>query len=577
MLTHFPPSDTYTGMASVSDVWSAMANNKQKDLSSSSLLLYGFGDGGGGPTAEMIENLRCVDSIAGLPQIKHRSPVDFFKELERVEGLPEWRGEMYLEFHRGTFTSQANTKRDNRKCEQFLRIAEFVATMRQLFEFVQYPQSDIDACWKNLLTMQFHDILPGSSIEAVYKDADSTFKSVLETCKKIIGTSDSSTALFNSTSVHRFDVVEGKMYESKPFSYAFNIYPKSLKINKHFGEYAIDNQYIECKFSSEGKLTGLLCKNTNKEALARSLRFMLYEDMPLVWDAWDVEIYTKEKGKEVLPRIINCSESANMVVLILELQISNKSKAIVNVVIDSIHQFVNYTLDVDWNEAHKLLCVEVPVNVNSEFASFECPFGITRRPTTQNTTWDKAKFETCGHRFADLSEPGHGIALLNESKYGYSVIGNVMSMSLLRAPKRPDPNCDMGKHQFSFAIYPHDGDMTKVIGQAISYNCPLVPLPRYIDTDACFFSIDTACLILETIKMKYGNAHSIIIRMYESIGSRGVATLYINPVFKVNYVYKCSDYLENSSTQLSPRQVGDSGKFPIPYAPFEVITLQLDF
>ena len=140
MLTHFPPSDTYTGMASVSEMWNSMVNNKQKDVSSSALALYGFGDGGGGPTAEMIERLHSINSIAGLPQIKHQPPVDFFKELERVEGLPQWCGEMYLEFHRGTFTSQANTKRNNRKCEQFLRISEFVATMKYLFDSVQYPQ-----------------------------------------------------------------------------------------------------------------------------------------------------------------------------------------------------------------------------------------------------------------------------------------------------------------------------------------------------------------------------------------------------------------------------------------------------
>ena len=304
---------------------------------------------------------------------------------------------------------------------------------------------------------------------------------------------------------------------------------------------------------------------------------MLYEDMPLVWDAWDVEIYTKEKGKELLPKVVDYSESENEVILTLELEISNNSKAIVSVVIDSVHHFVNYTLDINWDEAHKLLCVEVPVNVNCEFASFECPFGIVRRPTTQNTTWEMAKFETCGHRFADLSEPGHGVALLNESKYGYSVIGNTMSMSLLRAPKRPDLNCDIGNHQFSFAIYPHDGDITKVVSQAISYNSPLVSLPRYIDADGCFFSVDTACLILETIKMKYDSARSIIIRMYESIGSRGVAALYANLVFKVNYAYKCSDYLENLGTKFDLCRVDDSGKFLIPYVPFEVITLQLDF
>jgi alpha-mannosidase len=577
LLTHFPPNNTYTAMASVSDVWTSMVNNAQKDLSNSSLVLYGFGDGGGGPTAEMIERLHRINSVAGLPQIKHQSPVNFFKELERVGGLPQWCGEMYLEFHRGTLTSQANTKRNNRKCEQLLRVSEFVATMRRLFDFVEYPQKEIDACWKDLLTMQFHDILPGSSIEVVYKDADVTFKSILEGCKGIVEASGSNAALFNPTSVHRLDVIDGKVYESKSFSYSVSVFSEVVTITKNAAEYTINTQQIECRFSSEGRLTNLHCKSTNKEALSGPLRFMLYEDMPLVWDAWDVEIYTKEKGRELLPRIVSYSKSENKAILILELEISSKSKAIVNVVTDSVHHFVNYTLDIDWDETHKLLCVEVPVNVNCEFASFECPFGIVRRPTVQNTTWEMAKFETCGHRFADLSEPGHGVALLNESKYGYSVIGNVMSMSLLRAPKRPDSNCDIGKHQFSFAIYPHDGDMTKVIGQAISYNCPLVSLPRYVDPDDRLFSIDTSCLILETVKMKHDSTRSIIVRMYESIGSRGVTALYVHPVFKINYAYKCSDYLENSNTQLVSCQVDESGNFLISYSPFEVVTLQLDF
>ena len=187
------------------------------------------------------------------------------------------------------------------------------------------------------------------------------------------------------------------------------------------------------------------------------------------------------------------------------------------------------------------------------------------------------KFKACGHRFVDLSEPKHGVALLNESKYGHSVIGNVMSLSLLRAPKRPDQNCDIGEHHFSFAIYPHDGDMTKIVNQTISYNCPLIPLPQYINPSDTFFSLDTACLILETVKMKHDSTRSIILRLYKSIGSRGIASLCINPIFKIDYVYKCSDYLEDSNTQLDLCQIDHLGRFRIPYAPFEIITLQLDF
>lgn len=552
-----------------------MSNNKQNDRSNASLLLYGFGDGGGGPTEEMITRLLRIDSIAGLPAIIHDTPEKFFDELSRAKKLPTWTGEMYLEFHRGTFTSQANTKKNNRRLEQLLRIVELFSVIRRLQDGAEYPHETIDNLWKHLLTLQFHDILPGSSIGKVYRDAAETYAWIESECKKLLDIKPAS-PLYNPTGVSRYDLIDGRVWRSDPFSPSRVVdFNESPKITKENDCYTLSNAKIECKLALDGTLLALYNKQTGKFATVDASRFMLYEDMPLLWDAWDVEIYTKEKGREVKGTVLDHFNEKQIAGLCLNLEISERSCAHARISLASFDAKISYHVTVNWDESHKLFCVEFPVNVLSDNASFECPFGITQRRTNQNTTWEQAKFESCGHRFADLSEMGSGVALINDSKYGYSIIGSTIALSLLRAPKQPDDKCDLGKHEFNFSLFSHDGSLAKVVDEATAFNCELVRMQAAFSDS--LFSTDNEFVKMETIKMKNASSQTLILRLYESVGSRGLLNLTINKLIRVNYVYKCSDYLEMADTKLDKIVPKASGAYPIDFTPFEVITLQIDF
>lgn len=490
VLCHMAPSETYTADANWGDVKRSVSQHKSLDQDKTSLLVFGKGDGGGGPTFGHLEKLRrcrgVSDTVGLLPRVKMGNSVeDFFDRLEKkaIEGTKyvTWYGELYFELHRGTYTTQANNKWNNRKTEVLLHDVEYMATLLSIKDRrYQYPKKDIDDMWENILLCQFHDCLPGSCIEMCYDDSGEVYASIFETGEGIIDDirtllgfgqleTDNFTAI-NTLPWARAEIV--KLPESrcsKDSKYALvHGNPGIVSVDKlsespqtaqpsasikevRAGVYQLSNDHYRLEVEG-GSITSLIDLSVNREIIAhgkKANQLVIFDDKPLYWQAWDVEVYHLESREELPSGDSEIVERGpHKVSLVTETKISEKSwiKTTISLAASVANQpsYVELISEVEWRENMKFLKVEFPVDIVNTEASYETQFGVIRRPTHYNTSWDMAKFEVCCHKWADLSENGYGVSILNDSKYGFATCGNVMRLSLLRAPKAPDAHADMG-------------------------------------------------------------------------------------------------------------------------------------
>ncbi|KAI8597961.1 glycosyl hydrolases family 38 N-terminal domain-containing protein, partial [Dissophora ornata] len=486
VLTHMAPCETYTAQADVGDMIRSIKKNRDLAFSNQSLLPYGNGDGGGGPNRSMLERIRRMKDIDGLPRCEMGGADGFFKSVEKeAKGLQEWKGELYFELHRGTYTSHGAIKKYNRKLEFVLRDIEIASTMCMNYgrEF-KYPKDDLDTFWKNLLLNQFHDVLPGSSIElanidarAIYKDIESKAKKLQDDILDCLYQSSKQPGeeeryiAFNTLGWPRSEIIEVpaqsgdnlQQYSAnnntgyvRVESGAFNFLDvaeakadnQRVRAFTSGQEIVMENEYIVAKFNQQGHLIGLYDKNEVRELIPEGQagnKLRLYDDMPLFWDAWDVEMYHLNTGKDAGTAKAKIGEVGPLrATLVVKHALTANSTAVQTIVLTASSPRLDFHTEVEWHESRVLLKVEFMWDICSDFATYDSQFGVVRRPTTYNTSVDYAKFEVCGHKFADLSEHGYGVALLNDCKFGYSCHGNTMRLSLLRSPKAPDANCDMG-------------------------------------------------------------------------------------------------------------------------------------
>ncbi|EEQ88551.1 alpha-mannosidase [Blastomyces dermatitidis ER-3] len=636
VLCHMTPAETYTASAHFGDVRRSVTQHKSMDQDNTSLLVFGKGDGGGGPTFEHLEKLRRLRGMSDkgelLPRVTMGSTVDdFFAKLEEKAAngteFVTWYGELYFELHRGTYTTQAKNKLYNRKSEFVLRDVELLATLATLKDpNYKYPKKDIDDMWESVLLCQFHDCLPGSSIEMCYDDSDKEYAKVFATgsrlrkeALKVLGFSsqesraDRGLVAINSLPWPRSEIVrvdDTSTASGKP-QYALAkggmgviaIQPLgsvrspsvSLKEVKP-GVFRLSNSKLSLEVSN-GVITSLVDLEEKREVIAKggkANQLVIFDDKPLYWQAWDVEVYHLESRKELKSETTKIAEnSPHRVSVVTETKISDKSwvKSTISLTATTGDStpLVEMTSEVEWQETMKFLKVEFPVDIVNTEASYESQYGITRRPTHYNTSWDMAKFEVCCHKWADLSEAGYGVSILNDSKYGFATCGNLMRLSLLRAPKAPDANADMGRHHIRYAIMPHKGPLdARTVRAGYNFNNPLVVQPAS-GTEAsqlfdAFSLKGSSSLILDTIKrgeddedvsrgdFKPRPGRSIILRIYESLGgkSRGSITTKL-PVKKV---WKCN-VLEDDLEQLAVVQKTGAAEVDIELRAFEVATYRL--
>ncbi|MCE0522948.1 MAG: alpha-mannosidase [Methylacidiphilales bacterium] len=595
VLTHFPPSDTYNAMCTVEELLRHYSNFKDKERANESYMLFGFGDGGGGPTEEMLERLRRLKDVPGLPDVTIRKSQDFFARCEKDLTDPlVWKGELYFELHRGTYTTQAANKRDNRRSEEALHDVEFLASIAHLLKGARYPQAEINKLWEIVLLNQFHDIIPGSSINEVYQDSAKHYAQVLEATARL---RDAAAARFlpskakgphalalNTLSWPRREVakVPGRglsFVEAPAYGYAVTK-PQTttahpVSVAKSASGFTLENTLVRAKFDAQGRLTSFLDKRHDRECIepgAKGNQFVLFEDKPEKWDAWDVDIYHLEKRRHVgAVKKITVVESGPLRGSVeLEVEISPKCSLTQRISLAAESPRLDFESRVNWHETDQFLKVEFPLALRSEFATYEIQFGHVRRPTHFNTTWDFARFEVSAHRWADLSEPNFGVALLNDSKYGYACHANVLRLSLLRAPKSPDAFADMGEHHVRYALFPHENgpQLGGVIPEAAAFNQPL----RVSSTPAApqsksFFRLDNPAVVLDTVK-KAEDSGDLILRLYESHGAHQRTTLTLShSIEKAAQV----DLLETEGKPLRAAK----NKIRLSLRPFEVLTLKL--
>ncbi|KAL4077552.1 glycoside hydrolase family 38 protein [Scleroderma citrinum] len=661
VLCHMTPVDTYTAQATVEDVKKGITNHKNLESSDTALLVFGNGDGGGGALPKMLENLRRIRAVTNnhreLPPVSMGSTVEqFFKNIEREskEGstLPVWRGELYLEFHRGTYTSHGSIKKGNRKSEILLRDVERAATLATIFKSESndyvYPKNIIDDCWEKVLLNQFHDVLPGSSIGMVYKDAEKLYSEVRYDCHIMLeeafgvllaGTSSVSTApsslenilAFNSTPFPRQDVIEFSLPGGRSPSsvvqtsldgkhgYALidcqehdfigqstkiptNCSPVSVQSNgsDHF---VLRNSVIQLTIC-KGRITSLYDVVLRRELIQQGCTggIVIFDDKPNYWDAWDVEIHHLETRKPLEFSSVRVIAQGPLRASV-EAQVKyGKSTVKAKISLDAVNAtfkhdsrpLIRFDAVVDWHERHKILKFELPLDITNTFATYECQFGFVQRPTYKNTTLDAARFEVCGHKYADFSEYGYGVAILSESKYGFSCEGNVLRISLLRAATAPDAEQDQGTHEFSWAVMPHVGSFLEsdVPQAAYIFNSPLylrtVPFGgsgiEPVATKLPFSLHGAPNIFLETIKRgenddfeRSGGTKTLILRLYEAFGGHGRTQLKIAPHLRVLEAYT-TNLLEDQKDELklSPDAEDDMmSRLELEFRGFEVKTVKL--
>ncbi|KAM9854997.1 alpha-mannosidase 2C1 [Aulostomus maculatus] len=601
VLTHFPPGNSYEMKGKVEELVRTVNQNKDKGRANHSAVLFGFGDGGGGPTQLMLDRLQRVQDTDGLPKVQISSPEKLFSHLNADSALLcTWTGELFLELHNGTYTTQAQIKKDNRQCETLLHDIETASCLALcLDQTFQYPAVKLQELWRLLLLNQFHDVLPGSCIEMVVEDALRYYEDIrrdgavlLQNACMALGSNGNSPGVFNSLPWERHEVIQTQEGPGKPGLALVNVPSISVSPVKDTppmtpvcvtaqadGTVLMENGILQAVVNKDGTLASLYLVNGNREAISDGChgnQFVMFDDVPLYWDAWDVMDYHLQTRKPVLEvvqpvHVVSSDELRGIVSFTL--RISDKSTVTQELVLDAMCPYIKFNTHVKWEESHKFLKVEFPVKVHSPSATYEIQFGHLQRPTHRNTSWDWARFEVWGHKWADLSEHNFGVALLNDCKYGYSVYKNTMTLSLLRAPKAPDANADMGTHHFTYAVMPHTGSFqdASVIQCAYNLNFPLRSVQCSADAVPwSAFSTNTAAVIIETIKQAESRKGAFIVRVYESHGSSVTATLCTSLPLKE--AWHC-DLLERPNPD-QPAHVTSNG-IVLNFKPFQIVSLLL--
>jgi alpha-mannosidase len=609
VLTHFPPADTYNSMADVKEILYSQSNYKDLDRSKDAYLLFGYGDGGGGPTREMLEQVSRARNVDGLPRVEMRSPNAFFKRLEEnSQDLTTWVGELYFELHRGTYTTQANNKKYNRLSEFMLHDVEFLSAIAHVTHNYAYPTAEIDRLWKLVLTSQFHDIIPGSSIRLVYEDSNVHYQDVLGTgatlrnqaVVALLGQPAEQSkrmCALNTTGVQRSEVVEltegsaGAQFSAngtplviaKAPAYGYSVFTpqesvaQKVSVVDEGSQVVLENDQVRAVFQKDGTLTSLFDKRAGRESIEpekTANRFVIYDDQPNQWEAWDVDVFHLEKPlsnpKAKSCRVVEAGPLRAAVVF--EYDLSPTSTLVQTVQLNAISPRLDFNTEVDWHESQKFLKVEFPLNVRAQNATYEVQFGHLQRPTHFNTSWDMARFEVVAHRWGDLSDADFGVALLNDSKYGYATHGNVMRLSLLRAPNAPDPQADRGHHIFRYALLPHTGSpqTSGVIEEGYRFNMPLHLFPTTLtEGQTAYFEVTHPAVILDTVK-KAEDSDEIVVRLYEARGTSGTARLLSS--LPASAASRCN-LLEDVEPGPQPRWVDGGTEFA--FKPFELITFKL--
>jgi alpha-mannosidase len=634
---------TYNAMVTPEETEITFKHYQQKDVHDEVLTTFGHGDGGGGPMLEMLERLDVMKHAPALPHVKQGRAIEFFDRLNaKADKLPVWNAELYFEYHRGTYTSQARNKRNNRKAEVLYHRAEFIAAMATLVG-QPYPHDLLREGWHLLLLNQFHDIIPGSSIRAVYEDSEKDYARIFEIGEQVIAESikaitphlplkkgERGIVVLRSAGVvhdeediltipagwlkqHKAsgdDSLEAIQHEAD-HTY-ISVYQQSYMASseiKLLGDpdnwqteipivdelieaatvtatsNTLENHRLRVEFNELGEITSLYDKRVKLELIPSGVvgnQLQAFEDRPMNWDAWDIDTFYDDKMFTAQPVSARIIEKGPLCAMLEFRKRILHSDVVQRVSLKAHSNRLDFDTTIDWRERHTLLKVAFPVNLLSPYATFDIQFGNVQRPTHRNTSWDWARFESVGHKWANLSETGYSVSLLNDCKYGYDVHDHVLRLSLLRAPTKPDAEADQGSHEFTYSLL---ADPVDIIGETIRQGYLLndpaeVFLVEGVDSDdklgldALMIYVDRTfmtSIIIETVKAAE-NSEGLIVRLYETIRSRGDA--YVCFGFPIRAAWE-TNLLEENERELTIERSSSHNSIQLTFTPFQIRTIRV--
>lgn len=614
---------TYNGEITAGTVLGSWRKYQDKGLNQNLLLAFGYGDGGGGPNREMLEMRRALDRIPGLPRLTPGRVDGYLAELQKTmeeasAPVPVWDGELYLEYHRGTYTSQAAVKRANRELELLLREAEWWASWAFAARAGwDEAQARLNEAWRIVLTNQFHDILPGSSIQEVYEDAARDYRTARAAAAEVFARARALLlreevgcwTILNGAPWRRSGVVRipagtvpfaGRLVDESGTALSTQKVDEDLWVEAPLvagmGAAAVSARpdpgteetgsplpfrweanilttpFYRCVFDENGRIAALEDLRHNREVIASGRvgnLLEVFEDMPVGLDAWDIDLFYQEKSYAVERLETLEIKSVGPVAAVVRLSWRyQQSRIEQDVVFYAKDPRIDFKTRVDWHEHHQLLKVAFPVAVRAREAHYAIQFGHLARPTHWNTPWDQARFEVVGHQWADLSEHGYGVALLNDSKYGYDIRDGVMRLSLIKSATYPDPDADQGEHRFTYALLPHAGDLVEggVPEAAWDLNSPLRPEAGRLDDPRRPVWVEGEHVQISAVK-RAEDGDRVVVRLYEWAGGRTTVRLGSDREIRG---WQRIDLRERPE---GPREIGDP---VLELGPFEIQTVLLD-
>ena len=584
VFTHFPPVDTYNSELSGHEMGHLVRNFQDKGRANRSLVPFGWGDGGGGPTREMLGRAARLADLEGSARVEIEAPATFFQKAhDDYPDAPVWVGELYLELHRGTYTSQAKNKQGNRRAESLLREAELWATTAAVHAGHAYPYAELDQIWKTVLLHQFHDILPGSSIAWVHRESRKTYQRLFGELDAIITSAQQALAgdgegelVFNGAPHERSGVAAGGAAPAAA--------SEPVTVTADGDGYVLANGLVTAHIDGRGLLVSVVDTASGREAIAPGQAgnlLQIHPDLPAHWDAWDVDhtyrrVVTDLDGVDAIEQVDQGVRVTRRF---------GSSTAVQTITLAPGEPRVDCTAEIDWHETETFLKAAFPLDVRAERSTAETQFGYLHRPTHENTSWDMARFEICAHRFLHVTEPGYGVAVANDSTYGHDVSRDVrpdggttttLRLSLLRAPRYPDPETDQGEHVLRYALVP-GVDVGGATREGFRINQPERRVPGTGEV-APLVTSDHDGVVLSAVKLADPNADEaadgqasgdVVVRVYEANGARATARLALG--FDAASV-AVTDLLERPVDDEAPA-LSDGG-VQVTLRPFQILTLR---
>ncbi|MCD0481497.1 glycosyl hydrolase-related protein [Streptacidiphilus sp. ASG 303] len=643
VFTHFPPVDTYNATFAGAELARAVRNFAEHGRAGRSLVPFGYGDGGGGPTREMLEKARRLRDLEGSPRVAVESPAAFFEaaEAEYGEQAPVWTGEMYLELHRATYTTQAKTKQGNRRAEALLREAElWAATAALRAPGYAYPYEELDRLWRTVLLHQFHDILPGSSIAWVHREARETYAAVHAELDALTaaaaealagaaadagaagatgatGEGDAAgkgdeggggppgapgagrgTAVLNAASFDRAEVLVGADGEPR-WAEAPALGAGALRdglpdgvapavlLRAGDGGFVLENGLLRVVVDADGLLSSVRDLTADREVLSpggRGNLLQLHPDHPNQWDAWDIDRHYRRRCTDLVAAESVTGEAAGPLLASVRVVRRFGSSSAVQVLrLAAGSPRLEVATEVDWRESEKVLKAAFPLDVHADRSTAEIQFGHVHRPTHTNTGWEAARFEVCAHRWIHVGEPEYGIALLNDSTYGHDVTRSAgehgttttVRLTLLRAPRCPDPETDRDVHRFRYALQPGAG-----IGDAVAgghaLNLPLRTVPGPAPAGPPLVAVEGPAVTVESVKLADDRSGDVVVRLYESRGGRARGTLRTGfPVAAATVTDLLERPLPDGAADAPTPAGGPPDALRLSLRPFQILTVRL--